>query len=161
MVELIGWAFLLLYIFLAYRFFINSATALMEYRKRESRRYEIIPGTIVDFEQRRVSRPRRSGKRIVFYPVFEYRWRDKTYRKFARRIPAKIGPGFTAVPRTDMQVGDAVKVRIFPKKPSDARLEETNYFWKSRIWGHFLAAGVSGIMLIYGIYCAICQLIPG
>lgn len=150
--------FLFLYIFLAYRFTRNSAKALMEYRKREQRRYEIIPGTIVDFAQRRVSRPRGSGKMIVFYPVFEYQWNGKTHRGYARRVMAKFGPGLAAVPATKMQIGDPVQVRVFPKKPSDARIEEDHYFWKSRIWVHILTVLLGSAMIICGLYWAVSRL---
>ena len=161
MEELIGWVFLLLYIFIAYRLLTSSIQALIKYRRDEQRPYEIIPGRIVDFEQRQVSRPRNHSKRTVFYPVFEYQWKGKTHRKFARRVPSMVGPGLTVVPRTQWNIGDAVDVRVYPRKPSDARINEPYYFWKSRIWGQFLAAIASGTMLVFGVYSAICRLIPG
>lgn len=161
MAELIGWVFLFLYIFIAYRFLITSIRALIKYFRDERRPYEIISGRIVDFEQRRVSRPKSSGKQTVFYPVFEYEWKGRTHRKFARRVPAAVGPGLTLGPRTRLSIGDAVDVRIYPRKPSDARIDEPHYFWRSRIWGQFLAAAASGMMLVFGVYSAICRLIPG
>lgn len=151
----IGGVMMFAYIFMAWRFTVNSARTLLEYCKRERRPYEIIPGTIVAFEQRRVSQPRSSGKLIVFYPVFEYEWKGKTHRKFHRRVMATYGPGLTPVPATRMKVGDPVRVRIFPSKPSDARIEESFYFWRSRIWGHMITVAVGSVMMGFGIYSAI------
>lgn len=160
-VTLVGWAMLSAYIFIAYRFFVRGIRMLFKFYKGEQRPYEIVPGKIVDFKMQRVGRPRRSGKMTVFYPVFEFTWKGKPRRGFGRRVGAGIGPGFKPVPATDLKIGDAVDIRVFPQKPSDARIEESHYFWKSRIWTQFLTVPFTGIMLVYGVYAAICQLIPG
>lgn len=157
---LIGGCMLLLYIFLAWRFTANSLRALLEYYKRERRPYEILPGTIVDFELRRISHPRRSGKQTVFYPVFEYQWKGKTHRQFHRRVMATFGPGLKPVPATRLKIGDPVQVRLFPSKPSDTRIEEAFYFWKSRIWGHLLVVSAGCAMMLCGIWSAIRMLLP-
>lgn len=158
---LIGWAMLLGYVFIAYRFFVRSIQMLVQYYKDEQRPYEIVPGTIVDFEMRRVGRPRSSGKKIIFYPVFEFEWKGKRRRGFARRVGARFGKGLKPVPATSLQIGDSVNIRVFPQKPRDARIDEAHYFWKSRIWVQFLTVPLTGAMLIYGVYAIICQLIPG
>ena len=160
-VTLIGWVMLLAYIFIAYRFFVRGIRMLLKYYKDEQRRYEVVPGMIVDFEMRRVGRPRRSGKKTVFYPVFEFTWKGKRRRGFGRRVGARFGPGFKPVPAAGLKIGDAVDIRVFPQKPSDARIEESRYFWKSRICAQIPTALLTGTMLIYGVYAAICQLIPG
>lgn len=159
MEKLLSILLVLLYIFIAWRFTVNSFRTLREHFTRERRPYEIIPGTIVDFELRWHRRPRHSGKTAVFYPVFEYQWKGKTRRKFHRRCPATFGPGLEPVPLTRLQVGDAVQVRIFPSKPSDARIEEAFYFWKSRIWGHMLTALAGSAMMGFGIWSAVRMLL--
>lgn len=150
-----------LYIFMAWRFTANSARVLREHFRRERRPYEIIPGTIVDFEMRRHGRPGSSRKLVVFYPVFEYQWKGKTHRKFHRRVMATFGPGLEPVPLTRMRAGDSVQIRIFPGKPSDARIEESFYFWKSRIWGHMLTVAAGCAMIVFGIYSAVQMLFAG
>lgn len=144
--------FLCLYIFIALRFGMGSVRALKEHYSRERQPYETIPGSIVDFELRWRKRPGHSGKQAIFDPVFEYRWKGKTYRKFHRRVMAGMGPGLTPVPLSRLQVGDAVQVRVFGGKPGEARLEEPFYFWKSRIWGHMLTIAAAGIMAGFGVY---------
>lgn len=158
---LMGGILLFLYIFLAWRFTANSAKALLEHIRRERRPYEIISGTIVDFELRRISRPRRSGKTTVFYPVFEYQWKGRIHRKFHRRVMATFGPGLKPVPATRLKVGDRVDVRVYPEEPGDARIEEAFYFWKSRIWGHLIVIPVGFAMMLFGIHSAVRMLFPG
>lgn len=155
---LMGWVMLLAYIFVAYRFLVNSIQALVTYYQDARRPFVIVPGRITAFEERHTRT--RSHRRTVFYPVFEYQWKGKTRRGFARRVPAAVGPGLTLVPRTRLNIGDAVDVRVYPQKLSASRIDEPHYFWRSRIWGQALAALVSGAMLVFGVYSAICQLIP-
>ena len=159
MAELIGWAFLLLYIFSALRILTVSVQTVVQYIQDQKRPFVIVPDRIAAFEQRRTGT--RSHRRTVFYPVFEYQWKGKTRRGFARRAPAAVGPGLTLVPRTRLNVGDAVDVRVYPQKISASHIDEPHYFWRARIWGMVLAAAAGGMMLVFGVYSAICRLVPG
>ena len=158
---LMKWGMLLGYILIAYHFFTRGIRLLIQYYKDEQRPYTIVPGTIVDFEMRSISRPRNSSKMIVFYPVFEFEWKGKTRKGFGRRVSAQFGKGFQPIPATSLQIGSPVDIRVFPKKLRDSRIDEAHYFWKSRIWIQILAIPLTGVMFLLGIYAAINQLFPG
>lgn len=144
--------FHLLYCYVGYRVSQNCLHQLMLYFKNEKRNYQLIPGTIVGFQQSTRSRPRHSHRFLIFYPIFEYEWRGKTYQKRTRYVPAKYGPSLKPIPATSMRVGDPVTVRIFPKKPSDARIEEEGYFWKSRTWVTIPGIILGSAMMVFGFY---------
>ena len=138
------------YAFVGFQFARNALKRLIAYYRSERRAYQIIPGKIVEFEESYYLR--KGHRRVQFYPIFEYQWKGKTRRKRARRVPARFNKDLHIVPATHWQVGDTVDIRIFPKKPSDARIEEAFYFFRSRTFVSVLTFLLGSLMGLAGIY---------
>ncbi|MBP3673498.1 MAG: hypothetical protein J6J18_06695 [Oscillospiraceae bacterium] len=160
MATAIGWIFLALYIFIPYRFLINSVRTLIKYFRDEGREYDLVPGTIVKIEKR-TNRGPKNARKLAFYALYQFCYQGKTYHRYSYRLPARLGPGLRPVPAVRMKPGDPVQVRVYrpgPEAEVESRIEERFFFWKSRLWVHIPVILICLLFIGYGLYCAYLQL---
>ena len=144
MATAVGFAMLVLYIFLPFCFLRNSARILIQYFRDQKREYEIVNGSIVEIEKQ-VHKKAKGGYKIRFYAVYRFTYGGKSYRRYSYRLPARLGGGLKPVARTKLVAGDPLRVRVYlpVQDKLECRIEEPYFFWKAHPAICFWSGGVT------------------
>ncbi len=144
--------FQLLYIWLGWQVLRMGLRKLTTWLREARAESQIVTGTLMELELQWVKKPRRNGKVPVFYPVFAYRWQGKTYRNYGKRLPAGFDRELRPVPRTALQVGADVQVRLIPQRPGEGKLLSDTGFWRSGAWASLVILPAGAAWMGAGIY---------
>lgn len=160
MITVIGFVMLALYIYLPLCFLRNSVKILVKYFRDQKREYEIVTGSVAEIEKQ-VHKKAKGGHHIRFYAVYRFTYGGKSYRRYGYRLPVRVGPGLKPVAGTKLAVGDPIQIRVYlpVQDELECRIEEPYFFWKARLWVHFLVMFLCLPFIGYGLYSAGLQLI--